>query len=105
MIVRLDADGAVVRDADDCGRLHLETDLDEARLRTALATTGTGELVDADTVHLDLGVLRSRAALLATTPDWAEQWTAMTAYAERKGWLSDDGRSVQVHVERRSGQL
>lgn len=100
MIVRVGKDGAVVRDADDCGRLHLESDLDEAALRTALRTTGTGELVDADNAHLDLGVLRSRAALLATAPDWAERWSAMTGYAEKKGWLSEDGRSVQVHVER-----
>lgn len=100
MIVRVGKDGAVVRDADDCARLHLETDLDEAALRAALKNTGTGELVDAENVHLDLAVLRSRAALLATTPDWAQQWTAMTGYAQKKGWLSEDGRSVQVHVER-----
>ena len=101
MIVRLGKDGAVVADADDCGHLHLETDLDQAALRTALATTGTGELVDADTVHLDLGVLRSRAALIATATDWAERWTAMTGQARSRGRLSPDGRSVQVHVERR----
>ncbi len=100
MIVRVGKDGAVVRDADDCGRLHLETDLDEADLRTALTTTGTGELVDADNAQVDLATLRSRAALLATAPDWAERWTAMTGYAQKKGWLSDDGLSVQVHIER-----
>jgi hypothetical protein len=100
VIVRLSAEGAVVQDADDLGRLHLQTDLDPDRLRTALKTTGTGELVDAETVLLDVAVLRSRAALLATTPDWAERWADMIAYAERKGWLLDDGRCVQVHVER-----
>lgn len=100
MIVRVGKDGAVVRNADDCGRLHVETDLDEADLRTALTTTGTGELVDADNAQVDLATLRSRAALLATAPDWAERWTAMTGYAQQKGWLSEDGLSVQVHVER-----
>lgn len=100
MIVRVGKDGAVVRDADDCSRLHLETDLDEAGLRTALRTTGTGELVDAGTALLDLAVLRSRAALLATAPDWAQRWTAMTGLAAQEGRLSEDGRSVQVHVER-----
>jgi hypothetical protein len=100
MIVRLAADGAVVHDADDCGRLHLETDLDAAGVRTALKTTGTGEPIDADNAWLDLGVLRSRAALLATAPDWAHRWAAMTDYAQRKGWLSDDGRAVQVHIVR-----
>jgi hypothetical protein len=100
MIVRLAADGAVVQDADDCGRLHLETDLDDDGVRVALKTTGTGEPIDADTAWLDLGVLRSRAQILATAPDWAERWAGMTAYAQRKGWLSEDGRSVQVHIER-----
>ncbi|GAA1301936.1 hypothetical protein ACQPZA_10120 [Pseudonocardia xinjiangensis] len=100
MIVRLTAEGAVVQDADDLGRLHLQTDLDAEGIRTALTTTGTGELIDPDTAWLDLGVLRSRAQLLATAPDWDERWAAMTAYAERKGWLSPDARSVQVHIER-----
>jgi hypothetical protein len=100
MIVRLAADGAVVQDADECGRLHLETDLDEAKAGIALKATGTGELVDADTALLDLGVLRSRAQLLVSDPQWSDKWEAMVAYAEREGWLSEDGRSVQVHVER-----
>jgi hypothetical protein len=100
MIVRLAADGVVVQDADDCTRLHVSTDLDPAGVRAALATTETGEQVDADTVLLDLAVLRSRAQLAATAPDWAQRWEAMTSYAERSNWLSPDRRSVQVHVER-----
>jgi hypothetical protein len=100
MIVLLGADGAVVQDADDCGSLHLQTDLDTDGVRVALRNTGTGELADDETAWLDLGVLRTRAKMLATAPDWADRWAAMTAYAERKGWLSPDGRSVQVHIER-----
>jgi hypothetical protein len=100
VIVRLTAEGAVVQDADDLGRLHLWTDLDADGLRTALKTTGTGELADADTALLDVAVLRSRATLLATAPDWAQRWAEMIAHAERNGWLHDDGRCVQVHVER-----
>ena len=71
-----------------------------ARLRTALSTTGTGTLIDPDTVGLDLAVLRSRAQLVATAEDWAQRWEAMVRFAEDRGWLSADGRSVQVHVER-----
>jgi hypothetical protein len=100
MIVVLRADGATVRDADDCGRLHLETGLDDEAVRAALTTTGTGRLADDGTAWLDLGVLRGRAEAAATAPDWTERWTAMVAYAERKGWLSADGRAVQVHLER-----
>lgn len=101
MIVRLRADGAVVQDADDCDHLHLQTDLDTDGVRVALRNTGTGEpATDADAAWLDLGVLRSRAKLLATAPDWADRWAAMTAHAERAGRLSPDGRSVRVHIER-----
>lgn len=100
MIVRLAAEGAVVEDADDCRSLHLHTDLDAGGVSTALATTGTGELIDADNAWLDLAVLRSRAQLVATEPEWADRWAAMTAYAASRGWLSEDGRSVQVHIER-----
>ncbi len=99
MILSLGSDGARVRDADDCTRLHLETDLGPAALGTVLRKTGTGAIGDGGDAWLDLAVLRSRAALLASAPDWAERWSAMTAYAQQKGWLSDDGRSVQVHVE------
>lgn len=100
MIVQLTAAGALVAEADDCTRLHLETALSGRELRSALATTNSGSLIDDATVALDLSVLRSRAKVVATVPDWAERWTAMVAYAEKKGWLSADGRSVQVHVER-----
>ena len=100
MIVRLTAEGAVVQDPDDLARLHVQTGLDADGLRTALKTTGTGELIDADTALLDVAVLRSRAAIVATAPDWAERWAEMIVYAESKGWLSDDGRCVQVHVDR-----
>jgi len=94
------AEGAAVRDADDCGRLHLQTDLDPDGLRAALTATGSGEFVGGDTALLDLGVLRARAELVAAAPDWAQRWTAMVDHAERGGRLSPDGRSVQVNVQR-----
>jgi hypothetical protein len=100
MIVLLATDGVVVQRADDCDQLHVTTDLDARGVRTALAATGTGELIDADSVWLDLAVLRSRAQLVATAPDWAQRWEAMTGHAERKGRLSPDRRSVRVHIER-----
>ena len=96
----LTTDGVVVRDADDCARLHLWTDLDADGVGVALTTTTTGRLIDADTALLDLGVLRSRAQLLATAPDWDARWAAMTAEAERSGARSADGRSIRVRIER-----
>ena len=100
MVVTLAVDGAVVADADDCTRLNLATVLDGAALRAALRDTGTGEVAPDGAVWLDLAVLRSRAQLTATVDDWGRRWDGMVAYAERAGWLSVDGRSVRVHIER-----
>jgi hypothetical protein len=100
MIVRLAADGVVVLDADDCTRIQVTTDLDADGLSTALAATETGELVDADTVQLDLAVLRSRAQLVANAPDWAHRWETLTGLVERQGRLTEDRRWVRVPVQR-----
>jgi hypothetical protein len=104
VIVLLAADGVVVQDADDLDDVRLRTELDPDRTRVALLGTGTGELVDGDvhgdTAALDLGVLRARAVLQATSPDWARRWAEMVERAERDGRLSRDGRSVRVPVER-----
>jgi len=63
MIVRLEADGAVVADADDCSAVHVQTTLDPDGLRAALMHTGTGSLAaGAGEVVLDVAVLRTRAA-------------------------------------------
>lgn len=98
MIVILTADGAVVRDADDCRRLHVETDLTGDDLAAALAATGTGEPADDGHVLLDLGTLRARARLTATDPEWPQHWEAMVEHARRSGWLSPDGLTVRAHV-------
>jgi hypothetical protein len=98
VIVRLDADGAVVADADDCSTVHVETGLDPDGLRVALATTGTGAPSGPDAVVLDIGVLRSRARLLATAPDWSECFDGMLAGAGER--LTDDGLGLRVPVER-----
>lgn len=103
MIVRLDADGAVVAEADDCSAVHVRTGLDAVGLRTALVATGTGAPAEpndggADVVVLDIAVLRSRARLLATTPDWSACFDGMLAGAGDR--LTDDGLGLRVPVER-----
>jgi hypothetical protein len=98
MIVRLDADGAVVADADDCAAVQVETTLDPAELRAALVGTGTGTLDDPDTVVLDVAVLRSRAALVATAPDWALCFADMLAGSGER--LTDGGLGLRVPVRR-----
>ena len=97
VIVRLEADGAVVADADDCSAVHVQTTLDPDGLRAALLHTGTGSLDGGTGVVLDVAVLRTRAALLASAPDWAERFDALiTSSGER---LTDDGLGLRVPVE------
>lgn len=104
MIVRLETDGAVVADADDCSVVHVETGLDANGLRTALAATGTGTPAGAGDpgadVVLDIAVLRSRARLVATAPDWTRSFDAMVAAAGDR--LTDDGLGLRVPVDRRA---
>jgi hypothetical protein len=100
VIVLLAADGVVVQDADDLDVLHLRTGLEPAAARVALQTTGSGALVGEDCAGLDLAVLRSRAKLLSTAPDWGARWAAMVERAEQRGQLSADRRSVRVPIER-----
>ena len=103
MIVRLEAAGAVVADADDFSAVHVQTALDPDGLRTAMLQTGTGS-VPADgaaVVVLDVGVLRSRAALVTSAPDWAERFDALIAASGDR--LTDDGLGLRVPVERPPG--
>lgn len=100
MIVRLETEGAVVQDADDCGGLHVETALDREHLAAALAATGTGAPAGHGGALLDLGVLRSRARLAATVPDWPQRWGVLVERLRREGRIVDDGRSVRVEVTR-----
>jgi hypothetical protein len=102
VIVRLGADGAVVTDADDCSAVHVETGLDTAGLRTALVATGTGTMAAGpgsapDDVVLDLAVLRSRAQLVASAPDWPQRFDALVAAVGDR--LTADGLGLRVRVE------
>jgi hypothetical protein len=100
VIVLLAADGVVVQDADDLDAVRLRTELDPQAAGQALEVTGSGALVGDGCAGLDLAVLRSRAKLLATAPDWAQRWAAMVERAERRGELTADRRSVRVPIER-----
>jgi hypothetical protein len=95
---------ARVVDIDDLSRLHLAlgqvTDEEAAEV---LERAGLGRFRDADTAFLDAAALRAAAEPRATAPDWPAQWDAMVAAARSKGWVSEDGASLQVHVESAAG--
>ena len=93
-----------VVDVDDLSRLQLAlgavTDEEADRV---LRDAGLGRLADADTGYVDAAALRAAAEPQATVPDWAEEWERMVGVARDKGWLADDGASLQVHVESAAG--
>ena len=84
---------------DDLTSLHLAlgqvTDDEAAEV---LERSGLGRLQDADTAFLDVAALHAAAQPRASAADWQTQWDAMLATARSKGWLSEDGASLQVHV-------
>jgi hypothetical protein len=95
---------ARVVDVDDLGRLHLALgEVTDEEAAEVLQSSGLGRLQDAETGFLDAAALRAAAEPRATAPDWAVRWDAMIAFARSKGWLSEDGASIQVHVESAAG--
>jgi hypothetical protein len=95
---------ARVVDIDDLGRLHLAlgqvTDEEAAEV---LERSGLGRFQDAETAFLDAAALRAAAEPRSTAPDWAARWDAMVASARSKGFVSEDGATLQVHVESAAG--
>jgi hypothetical protein len=95
---------ARVVDVDDLGRLHLAlgqvTDEEAAEV---LERAGLGRFTDSETAVLDVAALHAAAQPRATTPEWQAQWDRMIASARSNGWLSEDGSTLQVHVESAAG--
>jgi hypothetical protein len=95
---------ARVVDVDDLGRLHLAlgqvTDEEAAEV---LERAGLGRFTDSETAQLDVAALRAAAEPGASAPDWPARWDRMVADARSNGWLSEDGASLQVHVESAAG--
>jgi hypothetical protein len=95
---------ARVVDVDDLGRLHLALgEVTDEEATEVLERAGLGRLQDADTAFLDAAALRAAAEPRATVADWPTRWDAMIAAARSNGWVSDDGASLQVHVESAAG--
>jgi hypothetical protein len=95
---------ARVVDVDDLGRLHLAlgavTDEEAAEV---LERAGLGRFRDGETALLDVAALRAAAEPRATAPHWQARWDEMVALARSKGWLSEDGASLEVHIESAAG--
>jgi hypothetical protein len=95
---------ARVVDIDDLSRLSLALgEVTDEEAAEVLERTGLGRLQDSTTAFLDAAALRAAAEPRATAPDWSARWDAMVAGARSKGYLSEDGASLQVNVVSAAG--
>ena len=95
---------ARVVDIDNLSALHLALgEVTDEEAGEVLEAAGLGRMGDGDIAFLHAGALRAQAEPRASSADWATRWDAMIEYARSKGWLSDDGASIQVHVESAAG--
>ena len=95
---------ARVVDVDNLTGLHLALgEVTDEEASEVLQRAGLGRIQDGTTAFLDAAAVRAAAEGRATAPDWADRWEAMVAGAREKGWVSDDGASLQVHVESAAG--
>jgi hypothetical protein len=93
-----------VVDVENLTALHLALgEVTDEEAGEVLEQAGLGRIQDADTAFLDAAALRAAAESRATSDDWATRWDKLVATAREKGWLSEDGASIQVHVESAAG--
>ncbi|GAB3352517.1 hypothetical protein [Modestobacter lapidis] len=89
-----------VSDVDELKRLHLAVGaVTPEEADEALRAAGLGRLSGADTAFLDVAALRAAAEPQASAADWGANFDGMVEYARGKGWVGDDGASLQAHVE------
>ena len=95
---------ARVVDVDNLGRLHLALgEVTDEEAAEVLERAGLGRLTDSETAVLDVAALHAAAQPRANSPEWQAQWDRMIASARANGWLSEDGATLQVHVESAAG--
>ncbi len=90
MIVTFEGSVPSLEDVDDFRRLKVVVAAGE---RPALDVVGR---VDGDHVWLDRKWLVAHGR--PDDPVWAHGFAAMLAYAEKSGWIDDDG-AIRAHVE------
>ena len=95
---------ARVVDIDDLSRLHLALgEVTDEEAAEVLERSGLGRFQDSTTAFLDAAALRAAAEPRATVSDWSARWDEMVADARSKGYVSEDGASLQVHVVSAAG--
>jgi hypothetical protein len=94
--LQVSAEGTTLEDPDDLKRFHVE--VDPAVADPAAALSGWARL-EGDHAWVAVQAVR-RAAAGRVGARWDADFAGMLEYARAKGWLSEDGASIQAHVER-----
>ena len=99
MDVDLEADPPAValEDPEDCTAFSVRVRGRRAGLGGALEASDVGRM-DGDEALVGVDAVR-RMAQDRVGPGWGDDFAAMLRYAEGKGWIADDGRSIRAHVE------
>ncbi|GAB3196602.1 hypothetical protein GCM10027261_19690 [Geodermatophilus arenarius] len=93
-----------VVDTDDLSKLQLALgQVTDEEADEVLREAGLGRLRDDGTGLLDTAALRAAAEPDADVADWGERFDRMVEQARDRGWVSDDGATLRVHVEGAAG--
>jgi hypothetical protein len=84
-------------DPEDCTAFSVRVRGDRDGLAGALERSGVGRM-DGDEALVEVDAVR-RLAAGRVGPGWEGDFAAMLDYAEGKGWIADQGRSIRAHVE------
>jgi len=86
-----------LEDPEDCKAFSVRLRGDRAGLAGALESAGVGRM-DGDDALIGVDAVRRMAA--GRVPSgWDRDFAAMLDYAERKGWIADEGRSIRAHID------
>jgi hypothetical protein len=101
VVVDVDVSGeppaVALEDPEDCRAFSVRVQGDRAALGPALESAGVGRL-DGDEALIEVEAVRTLAAG-QVGDSWEGDFAAMLQYAEGKGWIADEGRSIRAHVE------
>ena len=86
-----------LRQVEDCTAFSVRVRGERAGLAAALEATGVGRM-DGDEALIGVDAVRGLAAG-RVGEGWEDDFAAMCDYAEGKGWIADEGRSIRAHVE------
>jgi hypothetical protein len=95
--VQAEPPAVALEDPEDCKAFSVRLRGDRGGLTGALESTGVGRM-DGDEALIEVDAVR-RMAAGRVGDGWEGDFAAMLDYAQGKGWIADQGRSIRAHIE------